>query len=36
MKNHYSVFNKKYKKDTIKEIKKENNSILEKFKSLFR
>ena len=31
----FSVFNKKYKKDTIKDIKKENNSILEKFKSLF-
>ena len=31
----FSVFNKKYKKDIIKDIKKENNSILEKFKSLF-
>jgi len=31
----YIVFNKKYKKNTIKDIKKENNSILEKFKSLF-
>ena len=31
----FSVFNKKYKKNTIKDIKKENNSILEKFKSLF-
>ena len=31
----FSVFNKKYKKNTIKNIKKENNSILEKFKSLF-
>jgi len=30
----FSVFNKKYKKDIIKDIKKENNSILEKFKSL--
>ncbi len=32
--NSYSLFNKKYKKNTIKNIKKENNSILEKFKSL--
>ena len=31
----FSVFNKNYKKDKIKDIKKENNSILEKFKSLF-
>ncbi len=31
----YSVFNQKYKKNIIKDIKKENNSILEKFKSLF-
>ena len=31
----FSVFNKKYKKNTIKDINKENNSILEKFKSLF-
>jgi outer membrane protein assembly factor BamD len=31
----FRVFNKKYKKDIIKDIKKENNSILEKFKSLF-
>ena len=31
----YSVFNQKYKKNIIKNIKKENNSILEKFKSLF-
>ena len=31
----FIVFNKKYKKNTIKDIKKENNSILEKFKSLF-
>jgi outer membrane protein assembly factor BamD len=31
----FNVFNKKYKKNTIKDIKKENNSILEKFKSLF-
>jgi len=31
----FSVFNKKYKKNIIKDIKKENNSILEKFKSLF-
>ena len=30
----FSVFNKKYKRNTIKDIKKENNSILEKFKSL--
>ena len=30
----FSVFNKKYKKNTIKNIKKENNSILKKFKSL--
>ena len=30
----FSVFNKKYKKNSIKDIKKENNSILEKFKSL--
>ena len=30
----FSVFNKKYKKNIIKNIKKENNSILEKFKSL--
>ena len=31
----FRVFNKKYKKDIIKDIRKENNSILEKFKSLF-
>ena len=31
----FSVFDKKYKKEIIKDIKKENNSILEKFKSLF-
>ena len=31
----FSVFNKNYKKNKIKDIKKENNSILEKFKSLF-
>ena len=31
----YSLFNKNYEKNRIKEIKKENNSILEKFKSLF-
>ena len=31
----FSLFNKKYKRNTIKDIKKENNSILEKFKSLF-
>ena len=31
----FIVFNKKYKKNKIKDIKKENNSILEKFKSLF-
>ena len=31
----FSVFNKKYKKNKIKDIKKENNSIIEKFKSLF-
>ena len=31
----FSVFNKKYKKNIIKDIKKENNSILKKFKSLF-
>ena len=31
----FSVFNKRYKKKIIKNIKKENNSILEKFKSLF-
>ena len=31
----FNVFNKKYKKNTIEDIKKENNSILEKFKSLF-
>ncbi|MDC0179545.1 outer membrane protein assembly factor BamD [Candidatus Pelagibacter sp.] len=31
----FSIFNKKYKKNKIKDIKKENNSILEKFKSLF-
>ena len=31
----FSVFNRNYKKNTIKDIKKENNSILEKFKSLF-
>ena len=30
----FSLFNKKYKRNTIKDIKKENNSILEKFKSL--
>ena len=32
--NSYSLFNKKYKKNTIKNIKKENNSTLEKCKSL--
>ena len=31
----FSIFNKKYKKNTIKDIKKENNSIIKKFKSLF-
>jgi len=31
----FSIFNKKYKENTIKDIKKENNSILKKFKSLF-
>ena len=31
----FSLFNNEYKKNTIKDIKKENNSILEKFKSLF-
>ena len=31
----FSVFNKKYKKNPIKDIKKNNNSVLEKFKSLF-
>jgi outer membrane protein assembly factor BamD len=31
----FSVFNKNYKKNKIKNIKKENNSILKKFKSLF-
>ena len=31
----FSVFNREYKKSTIEDIKKENNSILEKFKSLF-
>ena len=31
----FSVFNKKYKENKINNIKKENNSILEKFKSLF-
>ena len=31
----FGIFNKKYKKDRIKDIKKENNSILKKFKSLF-
>ena len=31
----FNVFNKKYKKNASKVIKKENNSILEKFKSLF-
>ena len=31
----FSVFNKNYKKNKIKDIKKENNSILKKFKSLF-
>ena len=31
----FIIFNKKYKKNKIKDIKKENNSILEKFKSLF-
>ena len=31
----FSVFNKNYEKDKIKNIKKENNSILKKFKSLF-
>ena len=30
----FIIFNKKYKKNIIKDIKKENNSILEKFKSL--
>ena len=30
----FSLFNNEYKKNTIKDIKKENNSILEKFKSL--
>ena len=30
----FSIFNKKYKENTIKDIKKENNSILKKFKSL--
>ena len=31
----FSVFNKNYKKKIIKDNEKENNSILEKFKSLF-
>ena len=31
----FSVFNKEYKKNIVKDIKKENNSILKKFKSLF-
>ena len=31
----FSVFNKNYKKNKIKDIKKENNSLLKKFKSLF-
>ena len=31
----FIIFNKKYKKNIIKDIEKENNSILEKFKSLF-
>jgi len=31
----FIVFDKKYKKNKIKDIKKKNNSILEKFKSLF-
>ena len=31
----FIIFNKKYKKNIIKDIKKENNSILKKFKSLF-
>ena len=31
----FSVFNKNYKQNKTKDIKKENNSILEKFKSLF-
>ena len=31
----FIIFNKRYKKNIIKDIKKENNSILEKFKSLF-
>ncbi len=30
----FSLFNKKYKRNTIKDIKKENNSILDRFKSL--
>ena len=30
----FSIFNKNYKKNIIKDIKKENNPILEKFKSL--
>ena len=33
--NSYKVFNKNYKKNNLETIKKENNSILEKFKSLF-
>ena len=33
--NSYKVFNKNYKKNNLENIKKENNSILEKFKSLF-
>ena len=33
--NSYKVFNKNYKKNNLESIKKENNSILEKFKSLF-
>ena len=31
----FSVFNKEYKKNPVKKIKKKNNSVLEKFKSLF-
>ena len=33
--NSYKVFNKNYKKNNLETIKNENNSILEKFKSLF-
>jgi outer membrane protein assembly factor BamD len=33
--NSYKVFNKNYKKNNLESIKKENSSILEKFKSLF-